>query len=153
MRPLMRIRPSGRTLIPSRFNGFENQVRRLLEETFGDVEEIGWSPAVEITETADALELTAELPGMSSTDVDIELEDDVLTIHGVKTEEKEVEREEERGVTYRVAERRYGEFSRSFTVPSSVDGDAINADFRKGVLTVHMPKTAESRGRKIEVEG
>lgn len=151
MRPLMRIRPSGRRLTPRGFDGFENQIRRLFEESFGDIEEIGWSPAVEVTETADELTLTAELPGMTSDDVEIELEDDVLTIHGVKKEEKE-QQEEEAGVTYRVAERSYGEFSRSFTVPSTVEAEAIFAEFEDGVLRVRMPKTAESRGRKIEIE-
>lgn len=152
MRPLMRIRPSGRTLAPRGFDGFENEVRRLFEEAFGEVETIGWTPAVEVTETADELMLTAELPGMSREDVEIELEDDVLTIRGVKEEEKEEEKEEGE-VTYRVAERSYGEFSRSFTVPSTVEAEDISAEFRDGVLEVHMPKTSEARGRKIEIEG
>lgn len=152
MRPLMRIRPSRRAMSPVGFDGFENEVRRLLDEAFGEAETIGWRPAVEVTETADELELTAELPGMSRDDVEIELEDDMLTIRGVKEEQKEEEKEEGE-VTYRMAERSYGEFSRSFTVPSTVDAEAISAEFRDGVLTVTMPKTAESRGRKIEIEG
>lgn len=152
MRPLMRIRPSRRSTAPVGFDGFENEVRRLLEEAFGEAETIGWRPAVEVTETADELELTAELPGMSRDDVEIELEDDMLTIRGVKEEQKE-EETEEGDVTYRVAERSYGGFSRSFTVPSTVDAEAISAEFRDGVLTVTMPKTAQSRGRKIEIEG
>lgn len=152
MRPLMRIRPSRRSMSPVGFDGFENEVRRLLDEAFGEAETIGWRPAVEVTETADELELTAELPGMSRDDVEIELEDDMLTIRGVKEEQKEEEKEEGE-VTYRMAERSYGEFSRSFTVPSTVDAEAISAEFRDGVLTVTMPKTAESRGRKIEIEG
>jgi HSP20 family protein len=152
MRPLMRIRPSRRSMAPVGFDDFENEVRRLLGATLGEAETIGWRPAVEVTETADELELTAELPGMSRDDLEIELEDDMLTIRGVKEEKKEEEKKEEGEVTYRVAERSYGEFSRSFTVPSTVDTEAISAEFRDGVLTVIMPKMAEARGRKIEIE-
>lgn len=152
MRPLIPIHTSSRFPTPRRGNGFENRLRRMMEEAFGELEEIGWSPAVEVTETANELRLTAELPGMQADDVEIELEDDVLTLHGEKHEEKEEETKEGE-VTYRVAERRYGEFSRSFTVPSTVDADAIEAQFEDGILTVLMPKTSEARGRKIEVKG
>lgn len=152
MRPLMRIRPSRSSMPRAGFDGFETEVRRLLEEAFGEAETIGWRPAVEVTETADELELTAELPGMSRDDVEIELEHDMLTVRGVKEEKKEEEKEEG-GATYRVSERSYGEFSRSFTVPSTVDAEDISATFEDGVLTVTMPKMAEARGRKIEIEG
>ena len=152
MRPLLPIQTTTRFPTVRRGNGFENRLRRMMEEAFGDLEEFGWNPAVEVTETADELTLTAELPGMKVEDVEIELEDDVLTLRGEKKEEKEEEKTEGE-VSYRVTERSYGEFSRSFTVPSTVDADAIEASFEDGVLTVHMPKTADSRGRKIEVKG
>lgn len=153
MRPLLPIQTSTRFPTLRRGDGFENRLRRMMEEAFGELEEIGWHPAVEVTETADELTLTAEFPGMKVEDVEIELEDDVLTLRGEKKEEERDEEKTEGEVTYRVTERRYGEFSRSFTVPSTVDADAIEASFEDGVLTVHMPKTAESRGRKIEVKG
>lgn len=152
MRPLLPIRRTSHIPAARGFHGFENRMRRLFEEAFGELEDIGWNPRVEVTETADALELTAELPGVTKEDVEIELEDDVLTVHGVKKEKKEEEKEEGE-VTYRVAERSYGEFSRSFTVPSTIDAEAISAEFHDGVLKLRMPKTSESRGRKIEVEG
>ncbi|MFW6192596.1 MAG: Hsp20/alpha crystallin family protein [Gemmatimonadota bacterium] len=152
MRPLMPLRRSRRSLASPGFDGFENEVRRLLDEAFGEVESIGWNPAVEVTETADELELTAELPGMTRDDVEVELEDDVLTVSGTKKEVKQ-ETEEDGEVTRRVAERSYGRFSRSFTVPSTVDADGISAEFSDGVLTVRMPKTSEAQGRKIEIEG
>lgn len=151
MRPLLPIQTSTRFPTRRRGNGFENRLRRLMEEAFGEFDELGWSPAVEVTETADALTLTAELPGLRAGDVEIELEDDVLTLRGEKREEKEEEKTEG-DVTCRVAERSYGAFSRSFTVPSTVDADTIEATFENGVLTVRMPKTAEARGRKIEVK-
>lgn len=152
MRPLMPIQTTARFPMLRRGDGFENRLRRMMEEAFGEVEGIGWHPAVQVTETADELKLTAELPGMKAEDVEIELEDDVLTLHGVKKEEKEEEKTEGE-VTYRVAERSYGEFSRSFTLPSTVDAEEIEAKFTDGILTVRMPKTSEARGRKIEVEG
>lgn len=152
MTPLTPIRTTARRPLARRFPEFDNRLRRLFEGTFGELEDIGWSPAVEVSETDEALELTAELPGMKAEDVEIELENDVLTLRGLKKAESE--KEEKKGkVTYRVTERSYGEFCRSFTLPSNVNADDISAVFESGVLHVHLPKTAEARGRKIEVKG
>jgi len=106
-----------------------------------------FEPAVDITERDDALVLTAELPGMSRDDITVELENNVLTIRGEKKEERKEEGEERY-----VYERRYGSFSRSFTLPRSVDPDRISARYDRGVLTVTMPKAPEGKGKRIEVE-
>jgi HSP20 family protein len=106
-----------------------------------------FEPAVDITERDDALVLTAELPGLSRDDITVELENNVLTIRGEKKEERTEEGEERY-----VYERRYGSFSRSFTLPRSVDPDRISARYDRGVLTVTMPKAPEGKGRRIEVE-
>lgn len=106
-----------------------------------------FEPPVDITERDDALVLTAELPGMSRKDITVELENNVLMIRGEKKEEHE-----QKGEERYVYERRYGSFSRSFTLPRSVDPDRISARFENGVLTVTMPKAPESRGKRIEVE-
>lgn len=108
-----------------------------------------WSPAVGISETNDQMVLTAELPGMSESDIHVELENNVLSISGEKTEEREEEAAEER--QYHVWERSHGAFRRSFTLPRTVNGDEVTASFTDGVLTVTLPKVAEAKGRKIEV--
>lgn len=129
-------------------DGFESRIGRLLGEPFGETEPFGWTPAVNVVETEGEMTLTAELPGVGPDDVDIELENNVLRIHG----EKKVEREEKEEGKVRIYERAYGEFTRSFTLPATVAADKIAAEFENGVLTVHMPKTAEARGRRIKVE-
>lgn len=108
----------------------------------------GWTPAVNIVEREGELLLTAELPGMRRQDIDIALENNVLTIRGEKREEHEEKEEKEY-----LYERSYGSFSRAFTLPRTVDPDQIRAEFQDGVLKVHMPKTEESKGRRIQVGG
>ncbi len=108
-----------------------------------------WIPAVNVEETKDELVLTAELPGMTEENVGIEMENNVLTISGEKSEER-TEGDEER--RYHLWERRYGQFQRSFTLPRTVKGEEIRASFDKGVLRVHMPKVAEAKTRKIAIE-
>jgi len=108
-----------------------------------------WLPAVNVEETADELILTAELPGMKVDDVNIELENNVLTISGEKSEQRTEGSEERR---YHLWERTYGSFQRSFTLPRTVKADDIRAHFENGVLEVHMPKVPEAKGRKIAIE-
>ena len=107
-----------------------------------------WLPAVNVEESKEELVLTAELPGMTQDDISIELENNVLTISGEKSEQR-TEGDEER--RYHLWERRYGAFQRSFTLPRTVTADEIRATFDSGVLTVHLPKAAEAKGRKIEI--
>ena len=106
-----------------------------------------WSPAVNVAETKEELRLTAELPGMSIDDIEIEVENNVLSLRGVKKEEEE--HEDRR---YHVWERSYGSFERSFTLPRTVKADEISAHFRDGILHVDMPKAPEAKGRRIAIE-
>jgi len=109
------------------------------------------APAMDVTEGDDTFTVTAEMPGMDEKDVEVTVSDDVLTIKG----EKRVEKDEERK-GYRLSERRYGLFHRSFGLPAGVDTAKISAEFAKGVLKVTMPKTAEAQQkqpRKIAVKG
>ena len=108
-----------------------------------------WLPAVNVEESKDELVLSAELPGMKKDDISIDIENNVLTISGEKTEERTEGQEERR---YHVWERKYGAFQRSFTLPRTVKADEIRAHFDNGILRVHMPKLAEAKGRKIEVQ-
>ena len=123
-------------------------VRRPFPHSFA--QPIGWFPAVEITESENELTMSAELPGLDRTDVKIDLDGNMLTLRGEKREEKV---EEGKQKEYRIEERIYGAFQRSFTLPMNVDIETITADFDKGVLTVHVPmtKTTPARGREIAI--
>lgn len=101
-------------------------------------------PDIDIHETNKAFEITAELPGMDEKDIEVELQDDLLTIKG----EKKEERDEKREGDYRVKERRYGSFRRSFTIPRDANASKVKAKFRKGVLTISLPKTRKSPPKK-----
>lgn len=107
-------------------------------------------PAVDVAETDKAYEITAELPGLDEKDIEVKLSNGGLTITGAKNEEKE---EKKKG--YYLHERRYGSFERYFDMPQGVDKDKIEASFKKGVLTVTLPKTPEAQKaeKKIPVKG
>lgn len=132
--------------VPDRF-------RRMFEGGFNlepVAESLGWMPAMEIVETDDAFVVTAEVPGINAKEVDISIDDGVLTLSGEKREEKE---EGKQGSKFHMWERRYGSFRRSFTLPQAVDADRISAKATDGILTVTLPKTkkAKAHGRKIPV--
>lgn len=106
-------------------------------------------PAIDMTETAKAYKVTAELPGIDADNVEVSFEDGFLRISGEKQEQRE---EQEEG--YRLAERTYGSFERMLELPSSVQGDKIKAKFKDGVLTVTLPKDerALAKAKRIAVE-
>lgn len=123
---------------------------RLLDRSFGSqVAATSWVPPVDVRETSDALVLQAELPGLSSEDVDVSVENGVLTIAGEKKNEFE---EGQEGSSFHVWERRYGRFERSFRLPRGVDAEHVKAEFADGVLTVTLPKTDEAKPRRIQIE-
>lgn len=105
-----------------------------------------WVPAMDLVETEDHFVLRADLPGVSEADVDLSLEENVLTLKG----ERKVEHESKGEGFYRV-ERATGAFSRSLTLPEGVDGDAITATFDKGVLEVRIPKPEQRKPRKLQI--
>jgi HSP20 family protein len=105
-----------------------------------------WSPAMDLVETDDHFVLRADLPGMTESDVNIELEDNVLTVAG----ERKAEHEDKREGYYRV-ERAFGSFSRALTLPKGVDPEAVTADFKNGVLEVRVPKPEQRKPRKIAI--
>ena len=105
-----------------------------------------WLPAVDIYENDDAFVATADLPGLKKEDIDVSLEDSVLTVSG----ERKFEASEGEG-TFRRVERSYGTFRRSFTLPRGVDAAKVEAKFEDGVLTLTLPKSEIAKGRKITV--
>ena len=111
---------------------------------------IGAVPAVDIVEKDKDYEITAELPGIDESNLDVKFADGVLTIKGEKKEEREEKKKD-----YYLSERRYGSFQRSFPVPESVDPNKIEAKFVNGVLTIKLPKSAEAQKneKKIAIKG
>ena len=105
-----------------------------------------WAPAVDIFETENELVVKADLPDVNPQDLDIRVENNVLTIRGERKFENEVNAD-----NYLRIERSYGSFSRSFSLASSVNAEAINADYQNGVLTLSIPKREEAKPKQIKV--
>ena len=111
-----------------------------------DLGQTGWLPAVDVRESDEAFVFTAELAGLDKDDVDITVEDGILTLSG----ERQFN-EEDSEKNYRRIERAYGAFSRSFKLPSAVDAERIEAKFTNGLLTVSVPKAEVAKARKIAI--
>ena len=139
------------------FDDFDGGLRRSpFSRSFFDVApfwrgELAWPAAlaVDLAETEKGYEVTAELPGMDEKNIEVKFADGVLTIKGEKQEEKEEKKKD-----YYLHERSFGSFHRALQVPAGVDSDKIEASFKKGVLTVTLPKSAEAQKaeKKIAVK-
>lgn len=127
---------------------FDSFTRSLGVDTFPAVYS-AFTPRLDVTEDAKAFTVTAELPGMSDKEIDLSIAGDTLTIRGEKKEEKE-----EQGKNYFYSERTYGSFSRSIPLPRQIEADKVAASFKKGVLTITLPKTAAAmeKLKKISVK-
>lgn len=132
-----------RTSTPGRFSDWMDE---FFEEAF-DLTSGSFTPGLNVYETDDAFELTLELPGMGKEDIDISMENNMLTISG----ERKATREED-GRTYHRVESRFGTFSRSLPLPNNVNEEEIEATYENGVLTVNIPKTEKTTGKKIKVK-
>ena len=106
-----------------------------------------WAPAVDVAETEKEYVIKADLPELKKEDVKVELLDGVLTVEGERKQEKE-----EKGKTFHRVERSYGKFVRRFALPTEVDAAKVQAEFKDGVLSVHLPKTAVAKPKAIEVK-
>lgn len=130
-------------------NSLQDQVNRLFDETFSRgrsaESEMGtWAPAVDIYETEQELVLKADLPEVNQQEIDIRIENNMLTIRGERKFHNEVSQD-----NYLRVERAYGPFSRSFSLPNTLNTEAIKADYQNGVLSIRMPKREESRPKQI----
>jgi len=128
-----------------------DQVNRLFNETMfqgrGDESALtSWAPAVDIYETPNELVVKADLPDMQEKDIDIRVENNLLTIGGERKFEKNISED-----NYLRAERSYGSFSRSFSLPNTVSTESIHAEYKNGVLTVNLPKREESKPRQVKI--
>ena len=127
-----------------------DQVNRLFNESIvrGHGEESAittWAPAVDIYETPNELVVKADLPEVEEKDIDIRVENNLLTIRGERKFEKSVSED-----NYLRVERTYGPFSRSFSLPNTVNAETIHAEYKNGVLTVNLPKREESKPRQVK---
>jgi len=124
------------------------QLSNLLgDSSFDAASEAGqWAPRVDIRETDDALLVQAELPGIEKKDVHLEVKDGILTLSGERRYEKDVKEEN----VHRV-ERAYGKFFRSFSLPTNVDADKVNAAMKNGVLEVRLPKRESAKPKAIAI--
>ena len=168
--PIEQAKPSAASSVPQMWQPFEslrNEIDRLFQDfgrgfwrpfgrslfaaepLFPRELTLATMPAVDVVESEKAYELTAELPGMDEKNVEVKVVNGTLTIKGEKQEEKE-----EKNKDYYLHERNFGSFERSFGIPEGVDADKIEAIFKKGVLTVTLPKKPEAQkpAKKIEVK-
>ena len=147
---LARWTPAG-DLVRDRFGRiFEDAFNDMLRPFGPDAEAVSnrtWIPRVDIRESGDGLTLLMDLPGLGKDDVNITLENSVLTIAG----ERKFVADEKENESYHRLERQYGAFSRSFTLASTVRTDKVEATFENGVLTVRLPKQEESKPRRITI--
>jgi HSP20 family protein len=136
----------------SELNTIQNEMNRLFNTFFNESTPTGrgaqarWLPAMDLIETGDHYVLRADLPGLSDEDVNVELEDNVLTISG----ERKIEREQEQAGYHRL-ERAFGAFSRSLTLPDGVDADGVEAHFDRGVLEVRIAKPEQKKPRRVQI--
>jgi HSP20 family protein len=105
-----------------------------------------WSPAVDIYETDDEVVVKAELPEVDQKDIDIQIENNTITLRGERKFNKETKKE-----NFHRIERAYGAFSRSFTLPGTIDQERIRADYKDGILKISMPKREETKPKQIKV--
>lgn len=138
------------------FLSFQREMNRLFDNFFSDFSPArfeegfgGYFPNIDVKETDKEIRVEAELPGLDDKDIDISVSDDVLTLRG----EKRMEKEEKESGYYRM-ERSYGSFHRDIALPCEVDSENVEARFRKGILTIRLPKKPEvqRKARKIAIK-
>ena len=141
-----------RSSVPATLDRLRDEFDRALQNWWtdnGEFEELGadWQPSVDISETEDALEVKAELPGIRPEDVDISVTDDRLTIQGQRKEEKETKEK----AVHRT-ERRYGSFYRSIALPAGTNAEQVSAVSENGVITITLPKAPEAKAKRVSVK-
>ncbi|HEY7351203.1 MAG TPA: Hsp20/alpha crystallin family protein [Terriglobales bacterium] len=132
------------------FSTLQDRMNRLFRDNYGDREEAlttsTFAPPVDVYEDEHSITLKIEVPGIDEKDIDVRVENNTLTVHGERKFEKE-EKEE----NFRRVERQYGSFTRSFTLPSTVDPEQVHANYDKGILKIQLAKKAEAKPKQIKV--
>jgi HSP20 family protein len=116
-------------------------------DTEGALTVADWAPSVDILEKENEILIKAELPGVEAKDVAVTVDNSVLTIKGERHLEKDVKKE-----SYHRMERAYGSFTRSFTLPNTLDATNVRAEYKDGLLTLMLPKKAASKSRTVEIK-
>jgi HSP20 family protein len=135
------------------FATLQDRINRVFRDSYtgGDRDESlttsSFAPAVDVYEDEHKVTLKIEVPGIEEKDIDVRVENNTLTVHGERKIEKE-EKEE----NYRRVERQYGSFTRTFTLPQTVDTENVSANYDKGVLKISLPKKAEAKPKQIKVQ-
>src|SRR5256712_4184469 len=129
----------------------QDRMNRLFRDSFGSesqeaLNSTSFAPAVDVYEDEHNVTLKIEVPGIDEKDIDVRIENNTLTVHGERKFEKE-EKEE----NYRRVERQYGSFTRSFTLPNTIDHENVQANYEKGVLKIKLAKKAEAKPKQIKV--
>ena len=133
------------------FSTLQDRMNRLVRDSFGDGREealttSSFAPAVDVYEDEHNVTLKIEVPGVEEKDIDVRIENNTLAVHGERKFEKE-EKEE----NYRRVERQYGSFTRSFTLPNTVDAESVSASYDKGMLKIKLSKKAEAKPKQIKI--
>jgi len=132
------------------FEAFERDVKRIFDDFFAlepvDLFDSAWLPTVDVEEDEKSIHVRAEIPGIDEKDLNVTLEDNVLTISGKKKEERKEENKR-----YVLAERRFGSFKRSIALPAEVKSDSVKASFINGVLTIDFEKKEVSQPKRITI--
>ena len=145
-----------RRVLTNPFDAFRQEMDKLMENFFGsfDLRPLGrksevFTPRIDVVDTDKEVRVSAELPGLDEKDIEVSLTKESLTIRGEKKEEKE-----EKGKDYYRSERSYGSFIRTIPLPLEVESENVTASFKKGVLTINLPKTRKAIGetRKVTVK-
>jgi HSP20 family protein len=128
----------------------QDRMNRLFSDAFtrtaGEEATGAWLPAVDIFEEGDNLILQAEVPGVGKEELDVRVENNILTLSGERRQQKEIKDEQ-----FHRLERSYGKFVRSFTLPVGIDTERIKAEFKDGLLTLTLPKAEEAKPKRIKV--
>ena len=134
------------------FSTLQDRMHRLFRESYGpegreeSLTSTRFAPPVDVYEDEHNVTLKIEVPGIDEKDIDVRIENNVLTVHGERKFEKE-EKEE----NFRRVERQYGSFTRTFTLPNTVDSENVSANYDKGILKIALPKKAEAKPKQIKV--
>jgi len=134
------------------FTTVQDRLNRLFRESYGpeggeeSLTSSSFAPPVDVYEDEHNVTLKIEVPGIDEKDIDVRIENNVLTVHGERKFEKE-EKEE----NFRRVERQYGSFTRTFTLPTTVDAEKVSANYDKGILKIALPKKAEAKPKQIKV--
>jgi HSP20 family protein len=139
------------------FRDLQDRMNRMFDESFRGIPRSpgeedwalggSWAPAVDIYEHEGNIVLKAEVPGVDPKDVDVRVENNTLTLQGIRKFDNDVKKE-----NYHRVERTYGSFTRSFTLPNVVDTDKIKAEYRDGVLRLILPKREEAKPKQISID-